>query len=156
VPGAHRYRTRLPTMPPRLRKLLLTAHIAVSVGWLGGGAGFLVLNIAAVTSQDAETVRGAYLALNPICRYLIVPRSLASLATGLFQALATPWGLLRHHWVLAKFLLALLATFALLVHQFEVVARAANLVSAAGAGPLPSAELRPLGTQLVGDASLAT
>ncbi len=44
-------------MTPRLRKLGLTAHIIFSVGWLGAVAGFLVLSIGGLTSQDAEMVR---------------------------------------------------------------------------------------------------
>ena len=62
-------------MTPRLRKLLLTAHVTVSVGWLLIGW------------------------------FVIVPASLASLLTGLVQSLGTEWGLFRHYWVSAKFLL---------------------------------------------------
>src|SRR5713226_5007653 len=94
-------------MTPRLRKLALTTHITLSVGWLGAVAGFLVLSIAGLTSQDAEVVRGAYLAMNLIGLFVIVPMSLAALATGVVQALATEWGLLRHYWVLVKFLLTI-------------------------------------------------
>lgn len=72
-------------MTPRLRKLVLTTHITCSVGWMGAVAGFLVLSIAGVTSHDAETVRGAYLAMDLIGGFVIVPMSLASLATGLIQ-----------------------------------------------------------------------
>ena len=51
-------------MTSGLRKLVLTAHITFSVGWVGAVAGFLVLSIAGLSSRDAETVRGAYLAMN--------------------------------------------------------------------------------------------
>src|SRR5947207_1085688 len=105
-------------MSPRLRKLLLAAHITSSVGWLGAVASFLVLSIAGRTNQDAEVVRGAYLSMNLIGLFIIVPTSLAALATGLVQALGSQWGLFRHYWVLVKFLLALFATIALLLHQF--------------------------------------
>lgn len=110
-------------MSPRFRKLLLTTHVVCSVGWIGAVVAFLVLSIAGLASRDADTVRGAYLAMDLIGGYVIVPMSLASLATGLLQALGTRWGLLRHYWVLTKFLLAVLATTALMVHQFVVVAR---------------------------------
>lgn len=116
-------------MTPRLRKLGLTAHIIFSVGWLGAVAGFLVLSIAGLTSQDAEVVRSAYLVMNLIGWFIIVPMSLAALATGLVQALGTEWGLLRHYWVLVKFLLTILATIALLLHQFTAVTGTARRVS---------------------------
>lgn len=67
------------TMTPRLRKLALTAHITFSVGWLGAVAGFLALSIAGLTSHDAEVVRGAYLSMNLIGLYIIVPMSFAAL-----------------------------------------------------------------------------
>ena len=140
-------------MTPRLRKLALTAHITFSVGWLGAVAGFLVLSIAGLTSQNAEVVRGAYLAMNLIGLFIIVPMSLAAFATGLIQALGTEWGLLRHYWVLVKFILTILATIALLLHQFTAVAGAARRVSEAAPGTFP--DVGRLGTQLVSDAGLA-
>jgi hypothetical protein len=44
-------------MTPTLRKLILTTHITVSVGWLGAVAAFLALAIAGLTSRDAQMVR---------------------------------------------------------------------------------------------------
>lgn len=76
-------------MTPRLSKFVLTMHITTSVGWLGAVAAFLVLSIAGVTSHDAEVVRGAYLSMNLIGLYMIVPLSFAALLTGVVQSLAT-------------------------------------------------------------------
>jgi hypothetical protein len=84
-------------MTPALRKLNLTAHVISSVGFLGGVASFLVLSMAGLTSQDAETVRGAYLAMNLIGQFIIVPLCLAALLTGIVQSLGTEWGLLRYY-----------------------------------------------------------
>jgi hypothetical protein len=47
---------------------------------------------------------------------VIVPLSLAALATGVIQAFGTQWGLLRHYWVLTKLLLTLAAVILLLLH----------------------------------------
>ena len=77
-------------MTPALRKLTITAHITFSVGWLGAVTAFLVLSIAGLTSHDAEVVRGAYLSMDLISRFAIIPMCLAALATGLLQALGTP------------------------------------------------------------------
>lgn len=142
-------------MTASLRKLTLTAHVAVSVGWLGAVAGFLVLSIAGLTSTDADEMRGIYFAMERIGRYAIVPMSFGALATGLFQALTTDWGLWRHYWVLVKFLLTLFATVALLLHQFTAVKGAARLASQADSRSLPGTELRALGLQLVADAAVA-
>jgi hypothetical protein len=133
--------------------LNLTAHVTTSVGWLGAVTAFLVLSIAGLTSQDAEIVRGSYLAMNLIGQSAIIPLSLAALLTGLVQSLGTHWGLFRHYWVLVKFTLAIGATILLLLHQFTAVAGAARRVSGTASGTLP--EVGRLGTQLVADASLA-
>jgi hypothetical protein len=101
-------------MTPSLRKLLLTAHITFSVGWLGAVAAFLALAIAGLTSRDAQMVRAAYLAMELTARFVIVPLALASLVSGLIESLGTPWGLFRHYWVLVKFLLTIFATIVLL------------------------------------------
>ena len=92
-------------MTPRLRKLALSAHVTTSVGWLGTVASFQALAIADVTSRDPGAVRGFYLAMELIGWYVIVPLCLASLVTGLVVSLGAPWGLIRHYWVLAKFLI---------------------------------------------------
>lgn len=138
------------TMPPRVRKLALTAHVAASVGWLGAVLAFLALALAGLNGPDEQNVRAAYLAMDVTARYVIVPLGLAALATGLVQSLGTEWGLLRHYWVLAKLLITLLSTLLLLVHMQPV----AHLADAALAGPLGE-ELRPMRVQLVADAALA-
>lgn len=67
--------------------------VVSSVGLLGAIASFLALAIAGVTSQNAPTVRAAYLAMELTARFVIVPLAFASLLTGLIQSLGTPWGL---------------------------------------------------------------
>lgn len=84
------------TMTPRVRKAVLTAHVTASVGWLGAVAGFLGLSITGLASQDAQTVRGTYLAMEATGWFVLLPLSLGSLATGIVQSLGTTWGLFRH------------------------------------------------------------
>ena len=119
-------------MTPRLRNLALTAHVASSVGWLGAVAGFLALALVGLTSQDAQTVRGAYLVMEPAAWFVLVPLAFASLLTGLAQSLGTTWGLFRHYWVLAKLLINVLATSVLLIYMetFSVMADVAGDPSA--------------------------
>lgn len=100
-------------MTPGIRKFALTAHITASVGWLGSVAAFVPLAIVGLTSRDILQVRGAYLSMVIIGWYVIVPLCLASLATGLIQALGTKWGLFRHYWILYKFLIIAVSTLIL-------------------------------------------
>lgn len=99
---------------PRLQKLALTAHVVSSVGWLGAVVAFLALGAVGLASDDAGPVRAVYVAMEVAVRFVIVPLSLASVATGLFQSLGTTWGLFRHYWVLIKFGLTVVAALVLL------------------------------------------
>lgn len=128
------------TMAPRLRKLVLTAHVMLSVGSLGAVAVFLLLAITGLTSQDAQLVRGAYIANGLIAWYIILPLILASLVIGIAQSLTTPWGLLRHYWVLAKLLITI-ATIAVLLLQMDGIT---YIAGAAAETPLSSTDLLEL------------
>lgn len=104
------------TMTPRVRKFALTAHVTSSVGWLGAVVVFLALSVVGLTSQDAQTVRGAYLVMESAAWFVLVPFAFASLFTGVVQALGTTWGLFQHYWVLFKLLITILATGVLLLY----------------------------------------
>jgi hypothetical protein len=116
------------TLPPGLRKVVLTTHVVTSVGWLGGVAAYLALDVVAVTSGTVQLVRAAYLAMEMIASFVIVPLALASVLIGIVNAVGTPWGLLRHYWVLAKLLLTLLATTVLLL-EMQTISRLADAAS---------------------------
>ena len=112
-------------MTPGVRKLALTAHVVSSVGWLGGVASFLGLAVVGLTSDDAGTVRGAYLVMERAAWLVLVPLAFASLLTGLVQSLGTGWGLFRHYWVLFKLLINVFATAVLLAYMETFRAMAA-------------------------------
>jgi hypothetical protein len=104
-------------MTPGLRRFALTAHVTFSIGWLGAIIVFLALALVGLTSSDAQTVRGAYLVMEPAAWFVLVPLAFASLVTGLFQSLGTTWGLFRHYWVLAKLVINLFSTIVLLLYM---------------------------------------
>lgn len=139
------------SLTPRLRKLVLSAHVIFAVGWLGAVVSFLALAIAGLTSQDAQMVRATYLAMEVIARFVIVPLSLAPLLTGPILSLGTPWGLFRHYWILSKLLINIVASLLLLLH-IQVIDFVA---SAAAQATLSSADLSKLRIQLVFEAVAA-
>lgn len=136
-------------MPPRLRKTVLTAHVATSVGWLGAVLAYLALDVTAVTSQDVQTVRGAYAAMEVTVLYVIVPLALASVLIGIVNALGTPWGLLRHYWVLVKLLLTVFAATVLLIEAQTVSHLAEAAASSADPRELPGTLLHSVGGLVV-------
>ncbi|NNH72928.1 DUF2269 domain-containing protein [Nocardia uniformis] len=103
-------------MSKSTRKLALTAHVMFSVGWIGAILAFLALAISGMTSQDLQTVRADYLAMQVLAWWVIVPLSFASLLSGIVQSLGTTWGLVRHYWVLFKLVLNLTASVVLLLY----------------------------------------
>jgi hypothetical protein len=131
------------TMTPSVRKLVLATHLTLSVGWIGAVLAYLALVIAAMTTQEAQTLRAAWIAMDLIGWYVIVPLALTSLATGLGMSLGTPWGLFRHYWILFSLGLTTLATVILLQHMRSVS------VFAALAAITPSAATGELRVELV-------
>lgn len=139
------------TMTPGIRKFVRTAHITFTVGWLGAVAGFLALAITGLTSQDVQTVRAAYIAMELITRFVLVPlSSIPLLLTGPLLSLGTPWGLFRHYWILAKLVINLLSTLILLLHLQPI----GYLAHIAADGTLSSTDVR-LQVQMVVAASAA-
>ena len=133
------------TMSPGLRRFALTAHITLSVGWIGAVAAYIALDVAAATSEGAQTLRAAYLGMEVIARYVIVPLTFASLVTGLVMSVGTTWGLFRHYWVLISLLLTVVATVVLLVE-----AQTISYFADRAADPTTSSDdLRALGNTLV-------
>jgi hypothetical protein len=119
------------TMTPPVRKFALTAHVISSVGWLGGVVVFLALSVAGLTVDDPRKVRSAYLAMELTTWSVLVPLALASLLTGVIQALGTKWGLFRHYWVLAKLLITAVATVVLLMYT-QTIGAIAGLANESG------------------------
>lgn len=107
----------LPTMTPGLHKFALTAHLTFSVGWIGAVVAYLALGVSAVTSQDVQTVRAAWIAMELTGWFVIVPLALAALLTGLVMSLGTPWGLFRYYWTLITLVLTIFSTIILLLHM---------------------------------------
>jgi hypothetical protein len=112
------------TMTSGLRKFMLIVHLTISVGWIGAVITYLALGVSARFSQDVLTIRAAYLALDTIGWFAIVPLAFGALLTGLVMSLGTSWGLFRHYWVLITLALTILSTVVLLAHMTDVSALA--------------------------------
>lgn len=138
-------------LTPRWSKIMFTFHITFSIGWLGAIAVFLALAITGLTSQDIQLVRAAYLAMELSGWFVIVPFGLASLLTGLIQALGTKWGLFKHYWIIVKLFLTIAATILLLLHMQPI----AYLAEIAAGASFSTAQEISLRVQLIADAGAA-
>lgn len=125
------------SLPPRARRALLVVHVATSVGWFGAVLAYLALDVTAVAGDDVATVRSAYLAMDLVAGYVIVPLAVASVLVGTVTALGSRWGLVRHHWVVVKLVLTLLALAVLLAETRTITALARAAASAGDPRDLP-------------------
>ncbi len=133
-------------LPPRGRRCAVAVHVGTSVGWIGAVVGFVaVAAVGAALAVESMDASGLYSALSILLTVVIVPLAGLSFVSGVVVALATPWGLFRHWWVVIKLVLTAGATAALLLHS-GVARRAAEYASSA------RPELVPLQTQLLVDA----
>lgn len=104
-------------MASALRKFTFTTHIMSSVGWLGAVIAFLALAVIGLASRDEATVRGVYLVMAPAAWFVLVPLAHASLLSGIAISLGSPWGLIRHYWVVLKLLITAFATVILMIYM---------------------------------------
>ncbi|MFB4303608.1 hypothetical protein [Actinomadura sp. NTSP31] len=100
-------RPRFPPLKRRARRVWLSLHVGVSVGWLGLSAGMTTLAVAGATADGHAVRHGAYELMHVFDLAIVIPSVVMAIATGLVVSLGTQWGLLRHWWVLLKFVIAL-------------------------------------------------
>ena len=107
-----------------VRRAALAVHVIGSVGWVGAAAAYLVLGIAAASSDRPSTVRAAWIGMELLGWQVVVPLGCLALLTGLIMSVGTPWGLVRHYWVLIALVLTTLALAVLIMHMPAVTAGA--------------------------------
>ena len=142
-------------MPRSLRKLVLTIHVIVSVGWIGIEAGLLALGLMGLYTRDPEMLRAAYVTVGIFGGIFLVPVSMGTLVTGVLLSVGTPWGLIQHYWILVKFVLtvALVAGSILVLNQR--LQEAAVRVSEVPLDTLTSADVGTLRFQIIATVSVA-
>ena len=96
-------------------------------------------------------VGAAYLAMDFMAWYVILPLSFASVLSGIIQSLGTAWGLFRHYWVVIKFLIAIFATIFLLLHMRPI----GHLADVVAQATLANGEFSGMRIQLVANAGAA-
>lgn len=130
-------------MNQRHRKLVLTLHTTVTGAWIGSVVAYLALVIAAMTGSNDRNVVSVWSALNLLAWYVIVPVAISSLLSGLAIALATPWGLFSHKWVVSSLGLTVAAVAVLLGHMPTV----SNYASEAASNGLTDSQALRAGLQ---------
>lgn len=115
------------TLPRAARNALLVAHVAGSVGFMGAIACFLALAVVGMTAGPLAA-RSAYVAMEVVTLWVVLPLGALSLASGFIEGLGTRWGLFRHYWVIAKLVVTTLA-IAVLMAKLGLIRRAASIAA---------------------------
>jgi hypothetical protein len=129
---------------PPLRKVMLAAHVIISVGWLGLIMGMVAMAVAAVLTSDPKTQYSVYDMMNLLDQIFLGMTSLFALITGLVGAAGTKWHLMRRHWVATKFVLTLLIMCLGFGVIHQLIIRAYTLTQ----NGAPVAEVRSVGLPL--------
>ncbi|WP_083649963.1 PDR/VanB family oxidoreductase [Amycolatopsis sp. CB00013] len=128
-------RPRFPRLSLRVRKIWLILHIGFSVGWLGLSLGMLTLALVGLLADTHAVRHGAYEIFHVFDLVIVIPSVVLTIVTGLVLSLGTPWGLVKHRWVLTKFLISLSIPAAAAVESrwvSELVARTEDPAATAG------------------------
>ena len=127
-------------LPLTARRPLLLIHLLGGVGWFGAVMAYLVLAVVGFMDADPGLARASYRAMALVAWFVVTPLSLVGLASGIVQALGTPWGLGRHWWVLLKLVMTVLSIAILILWPQSTTAL---WIGVAGAG-LAMASLFPV------------
>lgn len=91
-----------PRLSRRVRAVVLTVHVVMSVGWLGIDGALVALGVTGLSTVQPAARAGIATATAVIACWVLVPVVFFALVSGLVLALSTHWGLARHWWVLVK------------------------------------------------------
>ena len=91
------------------RRLLAWVHVLTSVGWMSTALGLVALLV--LSREDPARTAAAVAMGHHLDMHLLAPAATASAFTGVLLSLATPWGLLHHWWVAAKFAITLVQLY---------------------------------------------
>lgn len=121
------------------RTVLLTVHVAAAVGLVGADLVLVALGVSGARGADPRTI---YPAASIVESWVTLPLVVIALGTGVVQAVAGSWGLVRYWWTTVK--LALTGGFTLLVLLVLVPRLAASAAAAQAGEAFTAAQRLPL------------
>ena len=90
------------------KQLLKSAHLIVSVVWLGAAISMNMLRVGWTPSANGDLYAVDH-AIAVIDNWVVVPAAFAAVITGLLESWLTTWGFFRFRWVSVKWILTLAA-----------------------------------------------
>jgi len=126
---------RIPRLGRRARRHLLFAHVAFSVGWLGIGSTMLLLSLVGLLEGDSALGGHVYELMHLMDLGLVIPFVLSSIVSGIALSLATSWRLVKHWWVLVKFVSSMVILLVAAFYESFLVRQLAGTLHAPAQDP---------------------
>jgi hypothetical protein len=124
-------------LPLRWRRPLLVIHLVATIGFLGTALAMLVLTIAGARGADPREI---YPAAQMLTVWLTLPLAIVAIATGLLQAILSPWGLISYWWVALKLAITVVVTVVIVFLIYPRLAGAAGTAIGRSTQPLTDAQ----------------
>ncbi|TDF94402.1 DUF2269 family protein [Paenibacillus piri] len=118
------------------RKWLLTLHLLFSGLMLGEAFVFLILSIAAATTNDAGMLQGFYTSMHVLSKTAVRYSVVFAVITGILLSVRTHWGLFKFYWIIAKEGLTLLSVALGPIGMYVWTLKAVKLTTAEGSSVL--------------------
>ena len=97
----------MPKLSKTSLKVLKFAHLIASCSWIGGAVSLTVLNLFNPCADSSGMLYGINASAHMIDLYVVIPGACGCLVTGLVYSWFTPWGFLKHRWIIWKWLLTI-------------------------------------------------
>ncbi|KKI90563.1 hypothetical protein WQ54_21800 [Bacillus sp. SA1-12] len=102
------------------KQILVSIHVLSLVAWLGGTICMLLLGFYMKGAENREQLYYTLSSMNVIDVSLLKYPALVTLLTGILLSIWTQWGLIKHYWVLVKWIL----TFVIIIFSIIVTSEA--------------------------------
>ncbi len=98
---------------PKLKKTghstLKMIHLFFNACWIGGGLGMILLLTIGLQNGDVRAITTTVQILD---LGIVVPSAFGSLVTAILFSILTPWGFVKHRWIVAKYAINLIPVVA--------------------------------------------
>ncbi|UUZ84257.1 hypothetical protein LJK88_11350 [Paenibacillus sp. P26] len=118
------------------RRWSLLLHLILSGVMLGGAAVFLILSIAAASTNDEGVLKACYTAMHVLAGTSVRASTIGATVTGILLSVLTQWGFFRFYWIIVKEGLTFLSIALGPVGMYFWTLRAVTLTSREGLGAL--------------------
>jgi hypothetical protein len=114
------------------KRWLLIAHIAFTCIWFGVTVTFLVLSIAASTTNDENVLTACYTVMHLLSESSGRASIIGTVVTGIILSVFTQWGFFKYRWIIVKEMMTILSIGLGMIAIYIFTLKGFTIVSAEG------------------------